>query len=109
MRFAFFLAALSLSSLPVLAAGALVVRSAPIPDQKAIIGTVEPVHELAARARIGGTVASLSVKEGDQVEAGAALAVVADPSLCFSSRPSTPHPTAAVAARQSAGGLRPRA
>ena len=52
--------------------------------------TVEPVHELAARARIGGTVASLSVTEGDQVEAGSTLAVVADPKLVLQSRRSTP-------------------
>ena len=81
MRSAFLVAALSLAPLPAFAAGPFVVHSAPIADQKAIIGTVEPVHQLAGRARIGGTVASLSVKEGDQVEAGATLAVVADPKL----------------------------
>ena len=63
------------------AAEFFVVHLADIADQKAVIGTVEPVHELAARARIGGTIASLTVKEGQQVAAGAELAVVADPKL----------------------------
>jgi RND family efflux transporter MFP subunit len=63
------------------AAEPLVVRLADIADQKAVIGTVEPIHELAARARIGGTIASLAVKEGQQVAAGAEIAVVADPKL----------------------------
>jgi membrane fusion protein, multidrug efflux system len=63
------------------AAEPLVVRLADIADQKAVIGTVEPIHELAARARIGGTIASLTVKEGQEVAAGAEIAVVADPKL----------------------------
>ena len=36
-----------------------------VDDRKAVIATVEPVHELVARARIGGTIASLKVREGD--------------------------------------------
>ena len=63
------------------AAEPFVVHPADIADQKAVIGTVEPVHELAARARIGGTIASLTVKEGQEVAAGAEIAVVADPKL----------------------------
>ncbi len=51
------------------------------PDEKAIVATVEPAHELTARARIGGTIASLSVKEGDRVAAGQEIAVVADEKL----------------------------
>ena len=63
------------------AAEPFVVHLADIADQKAVIGTVEPIHELAARARIGGTIASLTVKEGQEVAAGAEIAVVADPKL----------------------------
>jgi RND family efflux transporter MFP subunit len=63
------------------AAEPFVVHLADIADQKAVIGTVEPVHEMVARARIGGTIASLAAKEGQQVAAGAELAVVADPKL----------------------------
>jgi multidrug efflux system membrane fusion protein len=57
------------------------VRLRAIDDQKAVIATVEPVHELLARARIGGTITSLAVKEGDRVTAGDRIAVIADQKL----------------------------
>jgi RND family efflux transporter MFP subunit len=57
------------------------VRTTVIADQKAVVATVEPVHQLVARTRIGGTIASLKAKEGDRVAAGAELAVVADQKL----------------------------
>lgn len=81
MRLALFAAILALASAPVRAAEPLVARLTATSDEKAVIGTVEPMHEFAGRARIGGTIASLVVKEGDQVEAGAALATVVDPKL----------------------------
>lgn len=52
-----------------------------VDDRKAVIATVEPVHEVLARARIGGTITSLTVKEGDQVSTGDRVAVVADQKL----------------------------
>ena len=52
-----------------------------VDDRKAVIATVEPVHELIARARIGGTITTLSIKEGDQVAAGDRVAVVVDQKL----------------------------
>jgi len=52
-----------------------------IDDRKAVIATVEPVHELVARARIGGTVSALAVKEGDRMAAGDRIAVIADQKL----------------------------
>jgi RND family efflux transporter MFP subunit len=58
-----------------------VVHVAPVEDLKAVIATVEPVHQLVARARIGGTVAALKIKEGDVVVAGAEIASVADQKL----------------------------
>jgi len=66
-----------------LAADAYVVRATEVADRKAVIATVEPVHQLAARARIGGTIASLTVKEGDIVAAGARIALVADEKLAL--------------------------
>ena len=81
MRRLFIAAALLLPAAGAWAAEPFVVHLAEIADQKAVIGTVEPVHEIVARARIGGTIASLTVKEGQQVAAGAELAVVADPKL----------------------------
>ncbi len=68
------------AALPVLAAEQTVERRL-VADRKAVIATVEPVHELLARARIGGTIATLVVKEGDAVTAGDRIAVVADPKL----------------------------
>jgi len=61
--------------------GETTVHMAPIDDMKAVVASVEPAHQLVARARIGGTVTSLKVKEGDEVAAGAELAVVADQKL----------------------------
>lgn len=60
-----------------------VVHSTDAADRKAVIATVEPVHQLVARARIGGTIASLTVKEGDTVAAGAQIALVADEKLAL--------------------------
>jgi membrane fusion protein, multidrug efflux system len=62
-------------------AGEVTVHVAPIDDMKAVVATVEPVHQLVARVRIGGTVTTLKVKEGDTVAAGAEIAVVADQKL----------------------------
>ncbi len=65
------------------AAAAAEYRVAPqaIDDRKAVFATVETVDVAAARARIGGTVAVLSVDEGDAVTAGQRIAVIADPKL----------------------------
>ena len=66
---------------PVLASSEFVVRETSVEDRKAVIATVEPVRQLVARARIGGTIASLKVREGDEVVSGAEIAVVADQKL----------------------------
>ena len=58
-------------------------RAIDVADPKAVVATVEPVHQLVARARIGGTIASLAIKEGDVVAAGAEIAVVADQKLAL--------------------------
>ena len=50
-------------------------------DEKAVFATVESVRVVPARARIGGTVAELSVKDGDRVERGQILATVGDEKL----------------------------
>jgi multidrug efflux system membrane fusion protein len=52
-----------------------------VDDQKAVIATVEPAHQLVARARIGGTIVSLNAREGDVVGANKVIATVADQKL----------------------------
>ena len=52
-------------------------------DRKAVIATVKPIHQLVAHARIGGTIASRSIKEGDDVNAGAVVAQVTDAKLAL--------------------------
>jgi membrane fusion protein, multidrug efflux system len=76
----FALVAYCLGTAPVWGAETSVVRKT-VEDRKAVIATVEPVHDLVARARIGGTVSTLSVKEGDRVAAGDRVALIADQKL----------------------------
>ena len=54
-----------------------------VEDRKAVIATVEPVRELRARARIGGTVTALAVQWGDRVAASDQIAMVVDPKLAL--------------------------
>ncbi|MFY9658179.1 MAG: efflux transporter periplasmic adaptor subunit, partial [Methylocystis sp.] len=62
-------------------AGEVTVRAAPVDDLKSVIATVEPVREQILRARIGGTVSVLKVKEGDRVAAGEEVALITDQKL----------------------------
>ena len=64
-------------------AGEFTVKQTEVDDRKAVIATVEPVHQLVARARIGGTIVALSVKEGDLVQGGAEIARVVDQKLAL--------------------------
>jgi len=57
-----------------------------VADEKAVFATVESSNVVPARARIGGTVARLSVKEGDRVEQGQVLANVGDEKLILQMR-----------------------
>lgn len=52
-------------------------------DEKAVFSTVESARIVPARARIGGTVAELAVKDGDQVVRGQILATVGDEKLAL--------------------------
>jgi RND family efflux transporter MFP subunit len=82
MRFAILLAGLFGGCIPA-AAGEFTVKPITVDDRKAVIATVEPVRQLVARARIGGTVASLEVREGDLVTSGRRIALVTDPKLAL--------------------------
>jgi RND family efflux transporter MFP subunit len=55
----------------------------PLTEWKSVYGTVEARETVPARARIGGTVQSLSVTEGDFVTAGQEIAVIHDDKIAF--------------------------
>jgi len=65
------------------AAGTLVIQPVAVPEWKAVYGRVEARDSLAARARVGGTLVSLNVSEGDTVKAGQRIAVVRDDKIDF--------------------------
>lgn len=60
-----------------------VIASKTVGDEKAVFATVESANVVPARARIGGTVAALAVKEGDAVTGGQIIATVGDEKLAL--------------------------
>ncbi len=69
-------------SLPVLAAE-FSVQPVIIPEMKAVFGQVESRTIVPARARNGGTIASIAVTEGSMVDEGAVIARVVDDKLAL--------------------------
>jgi RND family efflux transporter MFP subunit len=63
--------------------GVFVAEPTAVSDEKAVFATVESPRTVRARARIGGTVAELAVKEGDAVALGQVLATVGDEKLAL--------------------------
>jgi len=61
----------------------LTVHPTDVPDEKAVFATVESRNVVPARARIGGTVTQLLVKQGDPVAQGQVIATVTDPKLAL--------------------------
>ncbi len=53
----------------------------PLADEKAVFATVESQNVVPARARIGGTVVALEVRDGDEVRQGQTIALVGDGKL----------------------------
>src|SRR5512139_1317609 len=74
-------ALLALLTRPALAQENFTVAPTTVADEKAVFATVESANVVPARARIGGTVAQLSVKEGDKVAQGQVVAIVGDDKL----------------------------
>lgn len=72
---------LALGALPAAAAETFTVAPRAVRDEKAVFATVESEKVVAARARIGGTVGAITVREGDPVAAGQPLAAVGDDKL----------------------------
>lgn len=71
---------------PLKAGENFVVRPQSVTDEKAVFATVESANVVAARARIGGTVAALMVRRGDPVVAGQAIARVVDDKIALQIR-----------------------
>jgi RND family efflux transporter MFP subunit len=55
-------------------------------DEKAVFATVESSNVVPARARIGGTVVALAVKEGDAVKQGQVVATIGDEKLALQTK-----------------------
>jgi len=83
MRKLAILSLLAMADWSVAAARAEMLTVAPrqITDEKAVFATVESVSVVPARGRIGGTVAQLSVREGDAVSRGQPIAAIGDQKL----------------------------
>lgn len=77
---------LALASAGARAESTFTVKRSEITDQKAVFATVESPNVVPARSRIGGTIASLSVKQGDLVAPGQVIAVVGDEKLLLQIR-----------------------
>jgi RND family efflux transporter MFP subunit len=75
--------ALTLFAQAALAEQTFVVAPKTVADEKAVFATVESTNVVPARARIGGTVVQLAVKEGDGVKQGQKLATVGDEKLAL--------------------------
>lgn len=54
-----------------------------VTEWKPVYGQVETRDRVPARARIGGTILSLDVTEGDEVQSGGRIALIEDPKLTF--------------------------
>jgi RND family efflux transporter MFP subunit len=54
-----------------------------VTDEKAVFATIESANVVPARARIGGTIIELHVRQGDRVEQGQLIATVGDPKLAL--------------------------
>lgn len=80
------LAALAIAVVPArasIAADPHTVSLSNISDDKAVFATVETAKPVPARVRTGGTVAQLTIKEGDRVEARQVIATVGDEKLAL--------------------------
>jgi RND family efflux transporter MFP subunit len=54
-----------------------------VADEKAVFATVQSANVVPARARIGGTIVELKVRQGDHVEQGQVIATISDKKLGF--------------------------
>lgn len=59
------------------------VQPVTVADEKAVFATVQSANVVPARARIGGTIVELKVRQGDHVEQGQVIATISDKKLGF--------------------------
>lgn len=71
-----------LAAVPALAE-TITLKPIAVTEWKSVYGTVEARETVPARARIGGTVQSLAVSEGDVVTAGQEIALIHDDKIAF--------------------------
>ena len=76
-------AALTLFAHAAFAQETFVVVPKTVADEKAVFATIESANVVPARARIGGTVIELAVKEGDGVKQGQIVATIGDEKLAL--------------------------
>jgi len=76
-------AALALLAQAAIAQETFTVGPKSVADEKAVFATVESANVVPARARIGGTVVELAVKEGDGVKQGQIVATIGDEKLAL--------------------------
>ena len=76
-------ATLALTAQAAFAQQTFTVATKAVADEKAVFATVQSANVVPARARIGGTVAALNVKEGDAVKQGQVIATVGDDKLAL--------------------------
>jgi RND family efflux transporter MFP subunit len=84
--------------------GLLTIKVQSVPDYKAVAAILTNRDVGDARARIGGTLQRLLVREGEQVRRGQVLAIVLDRQLSLQAQAGSANVTAAEAAATRAGG-----
>lgn len=83
MRALLIAAALLALAAPAAVADTFTVAQQAVSDEKAVFATVESRNVEPARARIGGTVVELAIKQGDEVKEGQVVATVGDEKLAL--------------------------
>lgn len=76
-------AAMTAAGLTAAQAADLKLETVSIPEMKAVYGQIQPRNSVLARARLGGTVVTLNVTEGDLVKAGDVIANIKDDKIDF--------------------------
>lgn len=77
------IAAMTAAGLTAAQAADLKLEAVSIREMKAVYGQIQPRNSVLARARLGGTIVTLNVTEGDLVKAGDVIANIKDDKIDF--------------------------